>query len=90
MPLVIELLSPARRPVQVTRDLPRFWRGSYAAVKAELRAATRAILGPMTRSRIAHNKSEATLERRRLRSNCSHCINATLMVTKKGRTTFRR
>ncbi len=37
MPLVIELLSPARRPVQVTRDLPRFWRGSYAAVKAELR-----------------------------------------------------
>src|SRR5260221_7110422 len=30
-PLVIELLSPAHRPVQVTRDLPQFWRGSYAA-----------------------------------------------------------
>jgi ATP-dependent helicase HrpB len=36
-PLMIELLSPAHRPVQVTRDLPSFWRGSYAAVKAEMR-----------------------------------------------------
>jgi ATP-dependent helicase HrpB len=36
-PLVIELLSPAHRPVQVTRDLPGFWRGSYAAVKAEMK-----------------------------------------------------
>jgi ATP-dependent helicase HrpB len=35
--LVIELLSPAHRPVQVTRDLPKFWRGSYAAVKSEMR-----------------------------------------------------
>jgi len=35
--LVIELLSPAHRPVQVTRDLPNFWRGSYAAVKSEMR-----------------------------------------------------
>jgi len=37
VPLVIELLSPAHRPVQVTRDLPNFWRGSYAAVKSEMR-----------------------------------------------------
>jgi ATP-dependent helicase HrpB len=37
VPLVVELLSPAHRPVQVTRDLPGFWRGSYAAVKAEMR-----------------------------------------------------
>jgi ATP-dependent helicase HrpB len=36
VPLVLDLLSPAHRPVQVTRDLPRFWRGSYAAVKAEM------------------------------------------------------
>ena len=35
--LVVELLSPAHRPVQVTRDLPGFWRGSYAAVKTEMR-----------------------------------------------------
>ncbi len=37
VPLVIELLSPAHRPVQVTRDLPGFWRGSYAQVKSEMR-----------------------------------------------------
>jgi ATP-dependent helicase HrpB len=37
VPLVIELLSPAHRPVQVTRDLPGFWRGSYAAVKVEMK-----------------------------------------------------
>lgn len=37
VPLVLELLSPAQRPVQVTRDLPGFWRGSYAAVRSELR-----------------------------------------------------
>jgi ATP-dependent helicase HrpB len=37
VPLLIELLSPAHRPVQVTRDLPGFWRGSYAQVKAEMR-----------------------------------------------------
>jgi ATP-dependent helicase HrpB len=37
VPLVIELLSPAHRPVQVTRDLPGFWRGSYAAVRNEMR-----------------------------------------------------
>jgi ATP-dependent helicase HrpB len=37
VPLVLELLSPARRPVQVTRDLPGFWRGSYAAVRNEMR-----------------------------------------------------
>ena len=37
VPLVIELLSPAHRPVQVTRDLPGFWRGSYEDVKTEMR-----------------------------------------------------
>jgi len=37
IPLVIELLSPAHRPVQVTRDLAGFWRGSYAAVRTEMR-----------------------------------------------------
>jgi ATP-dependent helicase HrpB len=37
VPLVLELLSPAHRPVQITRDLPSFWRGSYAAVKSEMR-----------------------------------------------------
>ena len=37
MPLLLHLLSPARRPVQVTRDLAGFWAGSYAAVKADLK-----------------------------------------------------
>jgi ATP-dependent helicase HrpB len=37
IPLLIEVLSPAHRPVQMTRDLPGFWRGSYAAVRAEMR-----------------------------------------------------
>lgn len=36
-PLVLSLLSPARRPVQITRDLPTFWRGSWAAVRSEMR-----------------------------------------------------
>ena len=37
VPLLLLLLSPARRPVQTTRDLPGFWRGSYAGVRADLR-----------------------------------------------------
>jgi len=37
VPLTLELLSPAHRPVQVTRDLPGFWRGSYQAVKTEMK-----------------------------------------------------
>ena len=35
--LTLELLSPAHRPIQITRDLPGFWRGSWAAVRADLR-----------------------------------------------------
>jgi ATP-dependent helicase HrpB len=37
VPLLVVLLSPAQRPVQMTRDLPGFWRGTYAAVKAEMK-----------------------------------------------------
>ncbi|MCK6452299.1 MAG: ATP-dependent helicase HrpB [Alphaproteobacteria bacterium] len=35
--LTLALLSPAHRPVQVTRDLPGFWAGSYQAVRAEMK-----------------------------------------------------
>jgi ATP-dependent helicase HrpB len=37
VPLTLALLSPARRPVQVTKDLPGFWVGSWAAVRSEMR-----------------------------------------------------
>ena len=36
LPLKVELLSPARRPVQVTTDLKNFWTNSYPAVKKEM------------------------------------------------------
>jgi ATP-dependent helicase HrpB len=37
IPLVLHLLSPASRPIQITRDLPGFWRGSWSAVRSEMR-----------------------------------------------------
>lgn len=36
-PLTVALLSPARRPVQVTKDLPGFWAGSWSAVRSEMK-----------------------------------------------------
>jgi len=35
--LTLHLLSPAHRPIQVTRDLPGFWKGSWAEVKSEMK-----------------------------------------------------
>ena len=37
VPVVVELLSPAQRPVQTTADLPGFWATSYADVRSDLR-----------------------------------------------------
>ncbi len=37
VPVTFKLLSPAQRPVQVTRDLAGFWRGSYAEVRKDMR-----------------------------------------------------
>jgi ATP-dependent helicase HrpB len=37
LPLTLYLLSPAHRPIQITRDLPGFWKGSWTAVKAEMK-----------------------------------------------------
>jgi ATP-dependent helicase HrpB len=37
VPLRLALLSPARRPIQVTADLPGFWRGSYQDVKTQMK-----------------------------------------------------
>ncbi|MDM3274105.1 ATP-dependent helicase HrpB [Citrobacter sp. Ce119] len=37
IPLVLELLSPAQRPLQVTSDLSAFWQGSYREVQKEMK-----------------------------------------------------
>lgn len=37
VPLLVQLLSPAHRPIQLTRDLPGFWTGSYVQVRKEMR-----------------------------------------------------
>ncbi len=37
LPLTLHLLSPAHRPIQITRDLPGFWKGSWSAVKSEMK-----------------------------------------------------
>lgn len=37
VPVTFKLLSPAQRPVQVTRDLASFWRGAYAEVRKDMR-----------------------------------------------------
>ena len=36
VPVVVELLSPADRPIQVTSDLPGFWSGSWAEVRRDM------------------------------------------------------
>ena len=37
VPLVLELLSPAQRPLQITRDLAAFWAGAYREVQKEMK-----------------------------------------------------
>jgi len=37
VPITVELLSPAGRPIQTTQDLPRFWQGSYKEVQKEMK-----------------------------------------------------
>lgn len=36
VPVTVEVLSPARRPIQITADLPRFWAGSWREVRKEM------------------------------------------------------
>ena len=37
VPIRLQLLSPARRPLQITQDLPNFWAGSYVDIAKEMR-----------------------------------------------------
>jgi ATP-dependent helicase HrpB len=37
VPLVLALLSPGHKPIQITRDLPGFWKGSWREVKSEMK-----------------------------------------------------
>ena len=37
VPVVMTLLSPAHRPIQVTKDLAGFWRGAYQLVRKDMR-----------------------------------------------------
>ena len=36
VPLALELLSPADRPIQITSDLPGFWAGTWADVRKDM------------------------------------------------------
>ena len=38
IPLLLELLSPAQRPIQITQDLMVFWSGSYKAVQKDMKS----------------------------------------------------
>lgn len=38
LPVLIEMLSPAQRPIQLTKDLVGFWHGSYAAVQKDMKS----------------------------------------------------
>ena len=39
VPVTVELLSPAGRPIQTTQDLPRFWQGSYKEVQKDMKGS---------------------------------------------------
>ncbi len=49
VPLVLELLSPAQRPLQITRDLGAFWKGAYREVAKEMKGVIPNTSGRTTR-----------------------------------------
>jgi ATP-dependent helicase HrpB len=67
VPVTFKLLSPAHRPVQITRDLATFWQGSYADVRKDMRGRyprhywpeDPAVAEPTRRARSVHKKPKA-------------------------------
>ena len=57
--VLLHLLSPARRPVQVTRDLKSFWANSYRAVKSDLKGQFPSTIGPTTRCRPSRRRGRS-------------------------------
>ena len=61
VPITLELLSPADRPIQITADLPGFWAGTWAEVRKEMAGRypkhqwpADPAVAPPKRSRTAH------------------------------------
>lgn len=54
--LQIELLSPAKRPLQITQDLVAFWQGAYSEVKKRAKGVIRSITGLMIHCRLCQPK----------------------------------
>ena len=81
---VLELLSPAQRPVQVTRDLPGFWRGSYAAVRSTCAAAIRATRPGRPRQRDGDTARQAARHLKRKSVNTSLILFAKMAASDRG------
>ena len=61
VPLVLELLSPAQRPLQITRDLSAFWKGAYREVQKE--GCERALSRTCLAGRPGKHRTDATNEK---------------------------
>ena len=59
-PLVLHLLAPNQRAVQVTTDLAGFWERHYPSIRRELRGATHATPGPRTHATPHHQRRGAS------------------------------
>src|SRR5262249_17940431 len=63
--VTLRLLSAAQRPVQITRDLPGFWRGGYAEVRKQLRGRYPKHAWPEDPFRAPATQSSSGVPRRR-------------------------
>ena len=77
VPLMFELLSPAHRPIQRTQDLPGFWAGSWAGVRADLRGRYPKHVWPEDP---ANTDPDAPRQTEKLIALCNHLKNQTRIV----------